>query len=69
MIVEGATNDIIIASSHDGWTWTNNIGGGSGITRQSLSGYSVAVKHQVAVTWTETSSSPYAIKGALICVP
>ena len=69
VIIDNASNDIIIASSNNNWTWTNNIGGGSGITRQSLSGYSVAVKHQIAVTWTETSASPYVLKGALICVP
>ena len=48
VILDAAAGDVFAASMQGGWTWTFS-GGGTATTRQSLSGYNVAVNHQVAI--------------------
>jgi hypothetical protein len=69
VVIDQGTGHIWAASSDKSWAWKDQMFGGTPGNLQGLSGYSVAVNHQVAITWTDTSGASPVIMGALICVP
>jgi hypothetical protein len=69
VVIDQGTGHIWAASSDKGWAWKDEMIGGNPASLQGLSGYSVAVNHKVAITWTDTSGSSPTLMGALICVP